>query len=258
MSEILYDDKFYKGQRAGSYKSAKSVVPLLIELVQPNSVVDFGCGVGTWLVCFKENGIEDVLGLEGAWALENGLEIHRSLFKTVDLTAPVKLEKVFDLAICLEVAEHLPQSAAATLVESLVRAAPVVVFSAAIPGQGGINHVNEQWQDYWVEEFGKQGYKAADVIRPIIWLNPDIRFYYRQNILLFTRADTSLSLPAYKEWTFNRVHEEAFMQRAEAVEALRKVANLPDTGSGKSSLNVLGYALKGLGRAIMRKTGFKV
>jgi SAM-dependent methyltransferase len=251
----FYDDKFYEGQRAASYKSAQSVVPLLIELVQPKSVVDFGCGVGTWLKSFAENGIHDVLGLEGEWALENGLEIDRSLFEIADLTAPMKLDRTFDLAICLEVAEHLPQSAAATLVESLTRAAPAVVFSAAIPGQGGVNHINEQWQDFWVAEFAKHGYKAVDVIRPVIWQNPDIRYWYKQNILLFMKPGASLLRQPPQEWTFNRVHEEAFMEKTGEVEAWKKLAARPDNGSGKASLRLLRHAITGLCSAVIRKIG---
>lgn len=257
MTNSLYDGKFYEGQRAASSNSAKWVVPLLIELVQPKSVVDFGCGVGTWLLPFIESGIEDVLGLEGEWALENGLEIDRSLFEIADLTRPVKLNRTFELAICLEVAEHLPQSATGKLVESLTRAAPVVVFSAAIPGQGGVNHINEQWQDFWVAEFVKHGYSVADVIRPVIWRNPDIRYWYKQNILLFMKPGTSLLRRTPQDWTFNRVHEEAFMQKTAELETYRKLT-FPNNGSGKASLHLLSYAIKGLSSAVMRKIGFKI
>jgi len=204
-----------------------------------------------------ENGIDEVLGLEGEWALKNGLEIDRSLFEIADLTAPVKLDKSFDLAICLEVAEHVPQSAAATLVESLTSAAPIVVFSAAIPGQGGTNHSNEQWQDFWVAEFAKQGYKAVDVIRPIIWQNPDIRYWYKQNILLFMKPGANLQRQPSQEWTFNRVHEEAFMEKTAEVETWRKLATHPDNRSGKASLRLLRHAITGLSSAVMRKIGVK-
>lgn len=257
MMESVYDETFYKAQKAESYNSANLVVPVLIQLIDPKSIVDFGCGVGTWLKSFLENGIGDVLGLEGAWALENGLEIDRSLIEIVDLTAPVKLKKAFDLAICLEVAEHLPHSASATLVESLVRAAPTVVFSAAVPGQGGTNHINEQWQDCWVAEFAKHGFRAADVIRPIIWQNPNIEFYYRQNILLFTNVDTNLVLPPHQEWTFNRVHEQAFKLKSDALEALTQIDATLNIRSGKASVRVLRYAFKGIISAIIRKIGIK-
>ena len=65
-------------------------------------------------------------------------------FTAVDLRDSFAIGRTFDLAISLEVAEHPPEEFAEPLVERLVTAAPFVLFSAAIPEQGGIHHVNEQ------------------------------------------------------------------------------------------------------------------
>ena len=90
-----------------------------------------------------------------------------------------------DLAICLEVAEHLTPAAGARLVKTLCSVAPVVLFSAAIPAQGGTNHINEQWQSHWADEFAAHGFDCFDPIRPEIWNDRDVFPWYRQNILLF-------------------------------------------------------------------------
>ena len=96
--------------------------------------------------------------------------------------------------MCLEVAEHLPEQSAKTLVESLCSLSDFILFSAAIPGQGGLHHLNEQWQEYWVVQFKEKGFAAFDCIRPKIWNNSKIQFWYKQNILLFAKREKSNDL----------------------------------------------------------------
>src|SRR5262249_55540494 len=114
--------------------------------------------------------------------------------RAVDLQRPVRLDDRFDLALCLEVAEHLPAKSARALVESLAAAAPVVLFSAALPGQGGTHHVNEQWPLYWERLFAENGMQKRDVLRPLIWRNRSISDCYRQNIYLFKESDHCCNL----------------------------------------------------------------
>jgi hypothetical protein len=115
----------------------------------------------------------------------------------VDLTDPPTLERTFDLAVCLEVAEHLPESAADGLVDLLSSAAPVVLFSAAIPGQEGEDHINEQWPTYWATKFADRGFESVDVLRPLLWEDQRVDWYYRQNMMLYVRSDASdqLTIP---------------------------------------------------------------
>src|SRR5262249_5217435 len=153
-TDTPYDAAFYEAQADGSLRSARVVVPLVTRLVEPRSVVDVGCGVGTWLRAFVENGVEDVLGVDGAYVDRNRLCIDPARFQAMDLARPQPLGRTFDLAVCLEVGEHLPTRAAPGLV-AMLTAAPVVLFSAAIPGQGGTNHVNEQWPNFWQRLFSR-------------------------------------------------------------------------------------------------------
>ncbi len=101
--------------------------------------------------------------------------------------------------MCLEVAEHLPKQSAPGFIRSLVRLAPVVLFSAAVPLQEGIHHVNEQWPAYWQDLFEQHGYRRLDLIRKEIWTNPEIQYYYRQNIFLFVREDLVAARPEFQE-----------------------------------------------------------
>jgi SAM-dependent methyltransferase len=184
MSESPYTREFYEAQQDGSLRSARRVLPLVFDLVHPRSIVDVGCGVGTWLRAAQESGVELILGIDGDYGDRSALMISPRDFLAHDLRRPIKLERTFDMAICLEVAEHLPSDAAPVLVHSLVKLAPVILFSAAIPGQGGTSHVNEQWPDYWQEIFANHGYRFCDPLRLALWSDSDVEWWYAQNTFL--------------------------------------------------------------------------
>jgi SAM-dependent methyltransferase len=181
-----YDSKFYR-ELDSAQKSAAAVLPIVFGVVKPQSMVDIGCGTGKWLAKAVELGVEDILGVDGTWVDRNQLAIPSQNFVTHDLTTPLSLERRFDLALSLEVAEHLPEAAAGVFVESICSASDVVLFSAAIPGQGGRRHVNEQWPAYWAELFHKLGYDCFDYLRPKIWNDAGVAWYYAQNSLVFVR-----------------------------------------------------------------------
>lgn len=204
-----YDAKFYR-ELASAQQSATVVLPIIFEVVRPTSVVDIGCGTGKWLATALELGAKDILGVDGNWVDRGQLAIPPERFVAHDLTTPVKLARRFDLAISLEVAEHLPAAAAGVFVQSLCEAADVVLFSAAIPGQGGRRHVNEQWPAYWADLFGTCGYACYDYLRPKVWNDSRVAWYYAQNSLIFVRngrdyrfgeATTSLPLVHPALWS---------------------------------------------------------
>lgn len=170
-------------------KAASVIVPLLHEILNFVSVVDVGCGIGTWLSVFNEKESLEILGLDGDYVNRDLLakNIPLDSFKSIDLSFEFDLKKKFDLAICLEVAEHLPNSSGDFLVDSLCRHSDQIVFSAAIPNQGGQNHLNEQWPSFWIEKFKRNGFEVYDLIRPVIWNNPQVDIWYRQNLLIFSK-----------------------------------------------------------------------
>jgi SAM-dependent methyltransferase len=184
-----YNAEFFQSLRDGIRRSASVVVPLLIDICRPQSVVDIGCGTGHWLAAFRERGVADVLGVDGPWVPRAQREIPEDLFLEHDLARPFSLDRSFDLALCLEAAEHLPPEAALPLVESLTRIAPIVAFSAAIPHQGGDGHVNEQWPSYWAKLFASCGYDCVDSLRQRLWADDAVEFWYRQNMLCLLARD---------------------------------------------------------------------
>jgi 2-polyprenyl-3-methyl-5-hydroxy-6-metoxy-1,4-benzoquinol methylase len=141
--------------RRTSLQSAREVIPLVRHYYDPASVVDVGCGGGSWLSVFHELGIRDIYGLDGDWANTDDLLIPSALFQETDFLKPFRLSRTFDLVVCLEIAEHIQKSSAPVLIESLTHLGPVILFSAAIPDQGGVDHVNEQWPEYWARLFGR-------------------------------------------------------------------------------------------------------
>lgn len=180
--EVLYSHD----KKVHNTVAPREVVPLIMDLVAPESVIDVGCGLGTWLAVFEEAGVTDVLGVDGDYVPRSELSISQEKFVAADLTRPFGLSRKFDLVVSLEVAEHLPERAADTFVHTLVSLGDTILFSAAIPGQDGQNHLNEQWPEYWQEKFSAHGYRFYDVVREKIWNNDKVDVWYRQNIFLIS------------------------------------------------------------------------
>jgi hypothetical protein len=173
---------------ANSLKSAERVVPLVIRYVPARSVVDFGCKHGEWLRVFQTHGVDRILGIDQPiWA--NALIIESSQFCTADLNQALEPVGAFDLAVCVEVAEHLRKHAAPTLVDALTLAAPVVLFSAATPGQGGHGHLNERPRAFWHALFGARNFVPIDCLRPQIWQNKQVASWYRQNLFFYASPE---------------------------------------------------------------------
>lgn len=196
----LYDREFYAAQISGSAKSASAVVPRILELFPwVSSVVDVGCGMGTWLHQFQLRGVTRVLGIDGSVAVADLMQIEKSEFLRKDLTLPFGLKEKFDLAMSLEVAEHLPAESAKHFVSELAHLSDIVVFAAAIPGQGGTNHINERWHSYWAALFEKHGFACFDVLRGDMWYDERVEWWYRQNTFVLVnkqRADLVAKLEA--------------------------------------------------------------
>jgi SAM-dependent methyltransferase len=178
--------RYIHDESVHNFTAAREIVPFVIDLIKPDSVVDVGCGTGTWLKVFEENNVSDFLGIDGAYVNKAGLKVKLDSFVEHDLETPYTTSRNFDLVISLEVAEHLEEQSADIFIRTLVGLGDTVIFSAAIPNQGGQNHLNEREPAYWISKFKKEGYKCYDVVRPVFWDNEKVDCWYRQNILLFT------------------------------------------------------------------------
>lgn len=183
-----YTHKYYEEIIGGSTKSRDEVFRLP-ELQNIKSIIDIGAGVGQWgkdlsvpytAVDFQIPG--DMLLVENYidWDITSNI--------------PFPLTDRYDLALCLEVMEHISEQYAEKTIKLLTQLSDKILFSAAIPGQGGICHVNEQWQTYWANLFSKFGYypKILDIRD-----NPNIEIWYRNNMFLYVNYDTGIRIPDY-------------------------------------------------------------
>lgn len=188
-SSEIYNSQFYQNQKNGSLRAAKIFVPFILALFPHiNRVCDIGCGSGAWLSVFAQFG-KEIFGFDFGSGAQDNLFIAPEFFQKADISKTLEFPAAFDLALSLEVAEHLPPPEN-TYLQNLACAAHLILFSAAIPGQAGVNHVNCQWPSYWAKKFSEYGFIAFDILRPLFWTNVSIPFWYRQNILLFVKYDS--------------------------------------------------------------------
>ncbi len=210
--KVLKKTRYKHDQRVHNTNDAEILVPHFISLTNPKSVVDVGCGLGTFLKVFKEHGVTNVVGIEGLWLDKNKTLLEPAEMVTANLEEPLRLEQRFDLAICLEVAEHLREDSSEEFVRSLTGLSDYIIFSAGIPYQGGQNHINEQWPSWWAERFEKEGYSFYDVIRPQIWNNDKLFWWYKQNIFLI--INDKVAHQYKKEEIMDIVHPDLFTFKA--------------------------------------------
>jgi len=212
-----YDDVFYKKQIDGSVRSAMAVLGHLFKYYTPTSMLDIGCGRGAWLASAERLGVETLHGLDGSWVKSDELMSSNIIYSPVDMEESIVINMKYDLAISVEVAEHLTEKAARKFVEALCAASDVVLFSAAVKCQGGENHVNEQRQSYWVALFAENGYRCIDFIRPLVWNNSEVCPWYRQNTLIYvnqTREDlVDIFGKSADEPLIDVIHPEMFENR---------------------------------------------
>lgn len=189
-------------------------MPRVVELLEPASIVDVGCGIGAWLAVFADHGVTDVVGVDGDYIDRSLLEIPAELFVAHDLRQPLRLDRRFDLVVCLEVAEHLPAESGPTLVDSLTSLGDAVLFSAAIPHQPGVDHQNGRWQHEWAAIFASRNYTATDPIRPAVWDDPSVDWWYRQNTILYLDSEIAARLGLSPAAMLTVVHPQLYEQYA--------------------------------------------
>jgi SAM-dependent methyltransferase len=228
----MYDFEWHKTHSDQTSASANVIVPLLKSIFAVSSVLDVGCGDGRWLACFLSSGVRSICGVDGAWTDQSSLLIPQHYFSVRDLSKPFDLDQRFDVAISLEVAEHVASEYSVQFIENLTKHSDIVLFGAAIPFQGGFRHINERWQSYWASLFNSQGYQCFDPFRSQIWQREEVSVWYRQNMLLYVKRErhdlisrirSHLDLNRVPEMPIDVVHPE----RYEAIASYSQIAFKP-------------------------------
>lgn len=184
-----YNQNYHSEIEASARNSAATVIQLLIRLLKPESVVDIGCGRGTWLSEWQKQGVTDILGVDGGHQDKSRLLIPQERFQEYDLNRLFSCNRQFSAATCLEVAEHINPASADTLVQTLTRLSDIIVFSAAIPNQGGFKHINEQWPAYWAKKFEAEGFVFTDGLRWHLMASDQVAWWYRQNLFMAIKKE---------------------------------------------------------------------
>lgn len=209
MSKI-YTSKFYDYINAGSTRSAKAVVPKVLSLLGPESILDIGCGAGAWCRVWKDHGIQNILGMDGDYVDNDSLLIPNDCFIRANLSTPININQKFDLVTSLEVAEHIDEKYADIFINNLITHGDVILFSAAVPGQGGEFHINEQPLEYWRKKFYDNDYECFDPIRKQILNLKQVEPWYRYNVLLYVKRNIVPSLP--ESITSTAIHKNEKIQ----------------------------------------------
>ena len=195
LDKKIYNETFHAGRNELTRYAARKILNQILDISPISSVVDVGGGIGVWLdECKKQLGANFSYGfvLDGNYIDDEEKLVSKDEFIECDLENKLNLDDKFDLVICLEVAEHLPKERAEGFVEDLTKLGDLVLFSAAMPYQGGNGHLNEQPVSYWIELFARRGYEAYDIIRPNIYMDQNIPFWYRNNIMVYCNSNSTL------------------------------------------------------------------
>ncbi|CAA0125658.1 Ubiquinone biosynthesis O-methyltransferase [BD1-7 clade bacterium] len=228
---MTYSEEFFTSREKVTEASANKVFDVIWSYFQAESVLDVGCATGIWLCEAQKKGVSKIYGIDGPWVPVEHLKIEQDDFWTKDivdiLNQKVSLDSKFDMTICIELAEHLPENKSDDLIEFLTNPTDVVLFSAAVKGQGGTGHVNENTQSYWQKKFDNAGFDAFDVVRPEVWTSPEVNMIYKQNMIVYARRSSAAHSTFSKthvavsdEYSLNRVYPELLEKRSRALEKL--------------------------------------
>jgi hypothetical protein len=225
------------------------IFPIINSLYNPQSILDVGCGLGTWLKVISDSGIEDFLGIDGIEVRDEDFFVSKENFQKYDLTDSWNIKRKFNLLFCLEVAEHLPSNSASSFIQNLTKHSDTIIFSAACPNQPGQGHINCQWIDYWQDLFNKYGYACYDEIRPLIWDENFPEWWYKQNIFIAKKDEANA---AKEPRIISKVHPDLFTSYVNTSMALSE--SLDHLKGGNASFRIyLQMLVRGAKKLIIRR-----
>jgi SAM-dependent methyltransferase len=188
----LYDKYYYERVvEPEIIRSAPIIAESLVRDFNPQSVIDIGCGTGTLLLELKKRGV-NTLGLEYSQAGLENCRVKGLSVQHFNIESGKAIAEKADLAISTEVAEHLPAKCADKYVDILTSISNTVIVTAATPGQGGLDHVNEQPNEYWIGKFSQRDFQYQKEFTMQLrkeWQEKNTTDWYYSNVMVFKRND---------------------------------------------------------------------
>jgi hypothetical protein len=192
----LYNEEFFEWHLKHAHEySMRNMEWLLEEYPHIQDVIDFGCGIGSYLLAASKK-------IDVFWGIDIGYEqarkyIDPEILPFIHQGDCCEEQNIFnaDLILCIETAEHIPPSKSEQLVRNLVRNTTeygMIIFSAAPPGQQGTGHINCQPKSFWIELFDKYGaYVHNEDTEKIksAWLSQGCPQYIHDNLLVLKVVD---------------------------------------------------------------------
>jgi SAM-dependent methyltransferase len=213
----MNDIDYKHSQNIHTLHAPTVIFPLINEVYKPNSILDVGCGMGTWLKIISDSGIEDFLGIDGIEVANDDFFVSKEKFQKYDLTTSWSINRKFDIVLCLEVAEHLPHNSASNFIKALTNHSDTIFFSAACPNQPGQGHINCQSIEYWQQLFNEHGYACFDEIRPMIWNEKFPEWWYKQNMFVAKKDENN---SGKEDVLLSIIHPDFFKHQVEKTKFL--------------------------------------
>ena len=198
--DAIYHSNYYETDVEGpAVSSAPDISKSITSDLQPKTVADVGCGTGALLQALRDNGCQ-VFGLEySEAALEycraRGVDVQKFDIENESLTD----DRTFDVAVSMEVGEHLPEKSADRYVEILAKLSDTIVFSAAQPGppeRHAHDHVNEQPKPYWLSKFRAFDFEYDEIMsnqwRKQWQTGGAVAYWYHENVMILRRLRSAL------------------------------------------------------------------
>jgi len=186
-----YDNKYYKKKYIKYRSWEKDIGRNIVSMFQPKSILDLGCGIGSYLEGALEGGCKDLYGIELNYDKAKKYITKNISFyiKSGDITKELNLKKKFDCVLSIEVAEHVEMSQVSFFINNIIRyAEKYILFTAAPPGQPGRGHINLKKKNFWIKYIEDKGVTYKDeIVQQCVkaWSDFNTPLYILQNLMVF-------------------------------------------------------------------------
>lgn len=184
MGLLSFQKHYYASFANSSLEFGKQISNILQNEIDIKTVCDFGSGTCEFVYGFTDQKKNFVAIDNHNEKIKDKFLNNKNIFHKLDITKKIDLNKKFDCCVCLEVLEHIENRKTDIVIDNLIRHSDFILFSSAQIGQGGLNHINEQHLDYWINKFLYKNYYCFDYIRPRI-IKKKIPYYFKSNTLIF-------------------------------------------------------------------------